>query len=147
MFNKICYAYISLTVIVFFIGCSSSPEVTTEATTSPPVVLDGRILYPDGQVVEDQIVNVKLEPGPDTLHVGSGYFNIGVMYQEIYRLYLLPRRWTHATAPATLTLERGLNMLDFTIPHFVEGITPDPGIEQDTTMHPAVQQRRIEPPN
>ena len=128
--------------IFIFNGCASTEEA---ATSTASVMLDGRILYPDETIVEDQIVDVKLEPGPDTLRVGSGYFNISAMYEGVYTLFLYPQQRAYATAPANIRLERGLNMLDFTIPHHIDGEVPDPGVEQDTTIVPSVRTRLEQP--
>lgn len=133
---------ILFTGILLFWGCGSTQEIATENTTMP-VILDGRILYTDTTIVEDQIVNVKLDPGPDTLRVGSGYFNIGVLQLGRYSLLLLPQNRRFDIPPATIVLLDGLNVYDFMIPRHEEGEVSEGGVDQDTLIYiPGM--RRIE---
>ncbi len=79
------------------------------------IVLSGTILYPDMTIVDDRIVNVKLNPGPDTLRVRNGHFSIYAPYQGEYQLLMsYPQRM--AFPPLTVSLERGTTRLSFMIP-------------------------------
>lgn len=112
-------------------GCGSTRESTTESTTMP-VILDGRMLYTDTTIVDDQMVNIKLDPGPDTLRVGSGYFNIGVLKIGEYSLFLMPQKRKFDLPPSSLVLYDGLNIYDFIIPRHEEGDVAREGVSEDT---------------
>lgn len=131
--------------IIFMQGCSSTKEA---ATSTASIVLDGRILYPDEEVVQDQIVNVKLETIPDTLRVGSGYFTFNVLYKGTYELVLIPQKRNYYLPPISLDIDKdGLNIYDFIIPRFVEGEIPEPGKGRDTTSIKIQGRGGIRPPN
>jgi len=79
------------------------------------VILNGTLVYPDTTIVDDRIVNVKLNPGPDTLRVGGGQFRLTAPYRGEYQVIMkYPER--SAFPPLLVSLENGTNRLSFMIP-------------------------------
>jgi hypothetical protein len=100
-------------LVVFFggiVACSGSGR-----RSGGEVVLSGTLIYPDTTIVDDRIVNIKLNPGPDTLRVGGGHFMINAPYQGEYQVVMAyPRR--AAFPPLPVSLRGGVNRLSFMIP-------------------------------
>jgi hypothetical protein len=93
---------------------------------SGEVVLSGTLIYPDTTIVDDSIVKVKLNPGPDTLRVGGGQFRINAPYRGEYQIVMAyPNR--SAFPPVTVSLTGGENRMSFMIPRqeHIESIPAD----------------------
>lgn len=101
-------------LIVFVIGLISCSSGSSQRRGGE-VILNGTLIYPDTTIVDDRIVNVKLNPGPDTVRVGGGYFRINAPYEGEYQVIVAyPLR--SAFPPLTVPLKRGVNRLSFMIP-------------------------------
>jgi len=97
--------------LVGMVSCSSG----SGQRSGTNIILSGTLMYPDTTIVDDRIVNVKLNPGPDTLRVRNGHFSIYAPYQGEYQLIMAyPQRM--AFPPLTVSLERGTTRLSFMIP-------------------------------
>ncbi|GEM_PF-1904171 len=100
-----------LPLVIGIAACSSG----SSQRSGGEVILNGTIIYPDTTIVDDRIVNVKLNPGPDTLRVGGGQFRLTAPYRGEYQVIMkYPER--SAFPPLTVSLENGTNRLSFMIP-------------------------------
>jgi hypothetical protein len=98
-------------IVTSIVGCSSGQG----QRNSDEVVLNGMIVYPDTTIVDDRIISVKLNPGPDTLRVGGGQFRINAPFRGEYQVIMkYPNR--SAFPPLFVSLGSGVNRLSFMIP-------------------------------
>ncbi len=99
-------------ILLLLYGCggSSSGERAVSG-----VSLTGMILYPDTTIADDRIIHVKLNPGPDTLRVVNGQFNIDAPFAGEYQLLMAYPYRIHFP-PLAITLQAGVNRISFMIP-------------------------------
>lgn len=106
---------ITLTILLLFLGMIAACSSGGGQRSGGEVTLNGTLIYPDTTIVDDRIVNVKLNPGPDTLRVGGGQFRINAPYQGEYQVVMAyPGR--SAFPPLMVSLNNGTNRLNFMIP-------------------------------
>ncbi len=100
--------------ILLFVGLASCSSGSGQRSGAE-VILNGTLVYPDTTIVDDRIVNVKLNPGPDTLAVGGGQFRVTAPYRGEYQVIMkYPNR--SAFPPLIVSLDNGTNRLSFMIP-------------------------------
>jgi len=103
-----------IVLLPLFIGLVSCSSGSGQRSGSE-VILNGTLIYPDTTIVDDRIVSVKLNPGPDTLQVGGGQFRLTAPYRGEYQVIMkYPER--SAFPPLIVSLESGTNRLSFMIP-------------------------------
>lgn len=118
-------------LILFVTGIIACSSGGGGQRSSGAVVLSATLIYPDTTIVDDRVVHIKLNPGPDTLRVRGGQFSINAPYEGEYQLIIgYPERTSFP--PLLVSLRSGVNRMSFMIPREeqIESIPADRAAER-----------------